>query len=157
MQRSRKNRPARGGFTLLEILIVLAIIGVIAAMVVPQLIGQQKLANIKVTRGSISGLEQSMKMYAVEHSGTYPTGSQEAIAVLTQPSVDATTGRQTEALLKAVPMDAWQRPLYYEYPNTKSNVDEPAIWSSGPDGKNDNGSGDDINNWTSTPAATASR
>jgi general secretion pathway protein G len=47
-------------------------------------------------------------------------------------------------------MDAWGEPLYYQYPNDKatSAVDKPAIWSAGPDRKNDNGSNDDINNWT---------
>jgi len=154
MQRCQRGRGRRSGFTLLEVLIVLAIIGVIAAMVVPQLVSQQRQANIKVTKQSIKGLEQALQMYAVEHSGSYPTGGKDQLSLLLQAST-GTDGQKLDPFLKTMPMDAWQRPLNYEYPNTKSTaVNEPAIWSVGPDGKDDNGSGDDINNWSVAPAAT---
>jgi len=151
MQRLHHRRPVRGGFTLLEILIVLAIIGVIAAMVVPRLIGQQRSANIRATKASIMGLKNALDMYAVDHSGTYPTQQDGGIKALLVSSI--VEGRQVEPLLKAVPMDAWQRELFYEYPNTRVQLDEPAVWSAGPNGQNENGSGDDINSWT-TPSAT---
>jgi general secretion pathway protein G len=153
MQRLQRRRQSRGGFTLLEVLIVLAIIGVIAAMVVPRLVAQQKNANIQVTKQSIKGLQSALEIYAVDHSATFPTGGAEVLDQLLVAST-APDGRTLEPYLKSKPLDAWQRPLYYEYPNTKTNLDEPAIWSAGPDGKNDNGGGDDINNWTALPAAT---
>ncbi|QDU37746.1 Type II secretion system protein G precursor [Maioricimonas rarisocia] len=146
MQRSRPVRRARrAGFTLLELLIVLAIIGVIAAMVVPRLLGQQKQANIKATQASIHGLEQALKLYAVDHDASFPDGNQEALQQLIAPT--DRNGKAMEPYLEKLPLDAWGEPFYYEYPNSKSSVDKPAIWSSGPDRKNDNGSGDDINNW----------
>jgi general secretion pathway protein G len=148
MSLNRRRHVQRGGFTLLEILIVLTIIGVIASMVAPRLLGRQKEANIKTTKASIKGLEQTLELYAVEMGGEYPEGSQEALGLLLQPQVKA-DGGQIAPLLKAVPTDAWGQPFYYEYPNSKvSGIDEPAIWSSGPDGKNDNGGNDDINNWS---------
>ncbi|MFG0335104.1 MAG: type II secretion system major pseudopilin GspG, partial [Maioricimonas sp. JB049] len=139
------RRARRAGFTLLELLIVLAIIGVIAAMVVPRLLGQQKQANIKATRASIHGLEQALKLYAVDHDASFPSGNQEALQQLIAPT--DRNGKSMEPYLEKLPLDAWGEPFYYEYPNSKSSVDKPAIWSSGPDRKNDNGSGDDINNW----------
>jgi general secretion pathway protein G len=153
MQRLQRRRENRGGFTLLEVLIVLAIIGVIAAMVVPRLVAQQKNANIQVTKQSIKGLQSALEMYAVDHSASFPHGGPEVLDQLLVASTHS-DGRTLEPYLKSKPLDAWQHPLYYEYPNTKSNLDEPAIWSGGPDGKNDNGGNDDINNWTSLSAAT---
>ena len=138
----------RSGFTLIEVLIVLAILGVIAAMVVPRLLGQQKGASIKATQASIHGLGQALKLYAVDNQGEYPQGGQEVLETLVQPRTDPQTGRTIEPVLDAPPLDAWGALLFYEYPNSKSNVDKPAIWSSGPDKKSDDGSNDDVNNWT---------
>jgi general secretion pathway protein G len=149
MQRSRTRRPARAGFTLLEILIVLAIIGVIAAMVVPKLLGQQQTANIRVTRGSIKGLETTVSVYVVNHGGTYPQSIAELMAPSTTPD-----GLTIEALLDKEPVDAWQRPLTYVYESNTDGTSKPKIWSFGPDGQDQKGSGDDINNWTVTTAAT---
>jgi general secretion pathway protein G len=139
---------ARRGFTLLEVLIVLAILGVIAAMVVPRLIGQQRAASEKATALSITAIEKALDLYAVDHQGTYPQGGQEVLQTLTQPWTDPLTGREREPYIDSVPLDAWQREFFYEYPNGKVSVDRPAIWSSGNDGKNDEGGGDDINNWS---------
>jgi general secretion pathway protein G len=61
-----------------------------------------------------------------------------------------TQGKPLPAYIEKIPTDAWGAALNYEYENTKAEttVDKPAIWSNGPDGKNDNGSNDDLNNWT---------
>jgi general secretion pathway protein G len=144
----RAARSRRSGFSLLELLIVLAIIGVIAAMVVPQLLGRQKQAYIDITEESIHNLEQALKLYAVDHDAEFPQGSQESLQVLIEP-MDR-NNKPMAPYIEKLPMDAWGEPLYYQYPNDKSTsaVDKPAIWSAGPDRKNDNGSNDDINNWT---------
>jgi len=139
-------KSGRNAFTLLELLIVLAILGAIAAMVVPNLLGSQKKANIMTTESSIHGLEQALKLYAVDNQGTYPTGGSEVIESLM--SKTDKDGNAVDPLIETLPLDAWGNPLMYEYPNTKAETTKPAIWSFGPDKKDDQGDGDDINNWT---------
>ena len=142
-----RNSRRRRGFTLLEVLIVLAIIGVIAAMVVPRLLGQQKKAMIQTAKASIHGLEQALQFYAVDHDGDFPAGGPDAMHILMMPPTSK-DGKPGTAYLEKLPLDPWGQPFNYEFPNTKAkNSDKPAIWSSGPDRKNDNGAGDDIGNW----------
>lgn len=144
---SRRNR--RRGFTLTEVLLVLAILGVIAAMVVPNLIGTQKKALIDATKTKIKAFEGAVKNYAVANGGEYPQGGrEEVIAMLTSQTQDA-DGRPVAPYLEGNPKDAWEQVLYYEYPSSKvANQSKPAIWSSGPNRQSEDGAGDDINNWT---------
>ncbi len=139
MKRHHQPAQRRSGFTLLEILIVLGIIGVIAAMAVPNLLGQQKAALIKQTKVAIADLEKNTELWAVGNQGTYPDGVQ----ALLNKGADG-----TDPLLDKMPTDAWNSPLNYEYPNTKAMTSRPAIWSNGPNRQNENGGGDDINNWS---------
>ncbi len=144
--RSRSSRRRRGGFTLLELLIVLAILGVIAAMVAPSLLGTQQKAMIKAAGLNITEIESAAKRYAVEHDGIYPS-SQEGLAALV-----SSTGADGKVVsyLEKMPVDPWGQQYFYEYNpegGGKQKIDKPAIWSSGPNRKNDNGSGDDIKNW----------
>ena len=155
MQSRRMNVPVRRrsvlrrGFTLIEVLLVLAILGVIAAMVVPNLLGQQKRAMIQTTRTSIKNLENTLRLYAVHHNGEYPAGGQEILQQLTQPQeID---GETQPPLLEELPKDAWGNLMFYQYPprhNTTSG--KPDIWSAGPLGQDDQGAGDDVNNWDTT-------
>jgi general secretion pathway protein G len=140
-----QQQGQRHGFTLLELLIVLAILGVLAAMVVPALLGRQKRANIQAAQASISGLEKAMKMYAADHGGEPPEGDQSVVTQLLQPS--EINGQKIDPYLESPPRDPWGEMLYYEYPTTKTNGTRPAVWSAGPNRQNDQGQGDDINNW----------
>ena len=142
---SHAHRPprrslSRGGFTLMELLIVLAIIGVIAAIAVPSFLGQQKKANVKATQASIHGLESALDYFATDHDGDYPTSLD---LLITNPGNDP---KWSGPYLKGcrLPLDAWGNELMYMFP-AQNNVDKPDIYSAGPDRQPN--TADDVTNW----------
>ena len=144
--KSRQPSSRRSGFTLLELLIVLAIIVAIAAMVAPNLLSSQQDANIQTTRATIRTIEDAFKRKAVKNNGVFDaTIGPEAIRTLTEQWEDS-LGQQQQPLLEETPRDAWNNEFQYSY---DSNSDlKPKIWSFGPDGEDGNGSHstDDISN-----------
>lgn len=150
MKAVMKRKTRRAGFTLLEVLLVLAILGVIAAIVVPNLLGRQQKAMVDATKSSIGSLETALQSYAIDHDGEMPQGGQDIMlsAILEPKDRD---GKDMQPYLPKQPKDAWGQVLNYRYPGTHQTVkSRPDIWSNGPDKKNDDGSGDDVNNWTET-------
>lgn len=149
MLRTRKPTPRlHRGFTLIEVLLVLAILGVIAAMVVPQLVGRQKEAMVKTAQLKIKTLEKQAELYAVDHDGEYPPGPADSAYQLMMNPVDEQTGQARQPYLTEIPLDPWKVPLNYEYPptgNRQTLSGKPAIWSNGPDRQE--GTADDITNW----------
>lgn len=146
-QPTRSLSRNRRGFTLLEVLLVLGIIIVMLAMVVPNFLGSQQKALTEAAQVSIRGFEQAVKMYAIDHQGRYPEGTEADVVPLLMADVDE-NGKPRPPYLEQIPMDPWKQPLKYEYPptgNRKPPGGKPAIWSIGPDGKD--GTEDDITNW----------
>ena len=123
MRIQRQRRPKRAGFTLIEVLLVVAILGVIAAAVVPALLGRQQAAYEQQTRNNIKNLQNVLMMYALDHEGTFPSGGREALNQLT--SASDNHGKKIAAYLDNTPKDAWGEQLYYEYPSSKGKGDKP--------------------------------
>ena len=138
LNRTKKRR----GFTLMEVLLVLAILGVIMAMVVPKVLGRQQHANADATRISINGLTQALKLYSLDHAGEFPT-STEGLAVLMK-SPGARDSRWRGPYLETEALDAWGNTFEYQYPG-KNNSDSFDIISPGLD--RTVGTADDIGNW----------
>lgn len=138
---SGMKRSRRSAFTLMELLLVLAILLVIAGLVVPKLAGRQKSANIDATKVSIEGLQQAIQLYSIDHDGKTPTSS-EGLTVLTQMMKKDPQWRGP--YLDKEPVDAWGGPFQYRCPGSH-NKDGFDIISSGPD--KTVGTEDDIGNW----------
>ena len=138
-----KTRSRRSGFTLMEVLLVLAILGVIMSMVVPRVLGRQQHANADATRLSIRGVEQSLKLYALDHGGTFPP-SGDGLSIL-QEAPSQRDPRWRGPYLDQSPLDAWGSPLSYEFPGRR-NPKSYDIQSPGPDRVPN--TDDDIGNWT---------
>ena len=123
----RVARRQRSAFTLMEVLLVLAILLVIKGMVVPKLLGRQKSANIDATKVSIEGLSQALKLYALDHEGNPPTSAEGIKSLLEASKKDA---RWKGPYLEKIPLDAWGVPLQYRIPGVH-NPQSFDIQSSG--------------------------
>lgn len=147
MKTRKINEEVRRGFTLMEVLLVLAILGVIAAMAVPQLITTLGSSNIKAAKLSITGIESALNFYHTDHIGVFPEGQdQGTLGILTLQ--EESNGQLKGPYLELDDLqDPWGEYFYYEYPTQKTpnNGLKPAIWSAGPD--RTSGTEDDITNW----------
>src|SRR6201996_8964407 len=135
------RRSLRRGFTLVEILLVVVIIGVLAALVVPKIAGTSERARITAATSDVtSGIKSALAAYEVD-IGHYPRSLQE---VITQPN-DVAAGHWHGPYLDKLPVDPWDHPYIYYYPgkHTPGSYD---LLSAGPDGKE--GTDDDIVSWT---------
>ncbi|MDX8392801.1 MAG: type II secretion system major pseudopilin GspG [Mariprofundaceae bacterium] len=125
------------GFTLLEIMVVLVIIGVLAAIVAPRFIDRADEAKVQATKTQITSIAQALKLYRLHNNG-YPSSS-EGLQVLT------TAGKQGRRYIDTVPKDAWGNGFIYLSPGVHGDFD---ILSYGGDGRSGGSGFDaDIGNW----------
>ncbi|QUM82511.1 MULTISPECIES: type II secretion system major pseudopilin GspG [unclassified Moritella] len=130
------------GFTLLEIMVVIVILGILASMVIPNLLGNKEKADRQKVVSDIVALENAMDMYKLDNS-RYPTTEQGLDALVEMPDVDPEPrDYRTGGYIKRLPQDPWGNEYLLVSPGEHGQVD---IYSIGLDGEE--GSDDDIGNW----------
>jgi general secretion pathway protein G len=131
-----------GAFTLIELLLVMAILTMLAVLVVPRFIGRLEKEKIKAAGVDIAQIEGMLDTFEVD-CGRLPTTEEGLRALLDQPP--SATGWQGPYLKRGMPKDPWDNPYVYRYPG-QHNVRGYDLYSLGPDGQE--GGGDDIDNWS---------
>jgi len=137
------NSPKNSqGFTLLEVMVVIVILGIIASMVVPNVMGNREKANIQKAVSDITALETSLSLYKMDNYN-YPTTEQGLEALVEQTDIEPLPRRFPDGgYVKRLPRDPWGNEYQLLNPGEQSKMD---IFSVGPDGEA--GTEDDIGNW----------
>lgn len=134
----------QAGFTLIEILMVVVILGALAAMVVPRLTGRSEKAKMQIAKVDIeSNIATALKLYELDN-GAFPLTGQALDALIRKPTFPPIPSNWNGPYLEKEPIDPWGRKYQYAYPGTHgANYD---LWSYGPKEKDEK---DRIVNWSS--------
>ena len=141
MQRT-SSRLARG-FTLIEVMVVIVILGVLAALVVPKVMSRPDEARVVAAKQDISAIMQALKLYKLDNR-RYPSAEQGLQALVVKPTAGPVPGNW-KPYLEKLPNDPWGRPYQYLNPGIKGEID---VMSFGADGQSGGeGKDADIGSW----------
>jgi general secretion pathway protein G len=133
----------RNGFTLIEVMIVIVILGVLAALIVPKIMGRPDEARAVAARQDIATISQALKLYKLDNR-RYPTADQGLDALARRPTTEPLPPNW-KAYLERLPRDPWDNPYQYLSPGIHGDVD---VFSFGADGKaGGEGVDADIGSW----------
>ena len=143
--KTRSQRSIQNGFTLIEIMVVVVILGILAAVVVPRIMDRPDDARIAKTKQDIRVLESALNLYKLDNFN-YPTTQQGLEALVTQPSSEPQPKNwKPGGYIKSLPKDPWGNPYQFLSPGVKGEVD---IFSYGSDNRpGGEGAAADIGNW----------
>lgn len=131
------------GFTLLEIMVVIVILGILASMVVPNLMSNKERADKQKAVSDIIAMENALDMYKLDNH-RYPTTEQGLQALITKPELSPVPDNyRPDGYIKRLPQDPWGNDYLIVSPGEHGPID---IFSAGPDAEPN--TSDDVSNWT---------
>ena len=140
--RQPRRRPETG-FTLIEVMVVIVILGVLAALIVPRVLGRPDEARIVAAKQDIASIMQALKLYKLDNR-RYPSTEQGLTALVERPSI-APQPENWKSYLEKLPNDPWGSPYQFLSPGLKGDVD---VLSFGADGRaGGEGIDADIGSW----------
>ncbi|MHC8469471.1 type II secretion system major pseudopilin GspG [Plesiomonas shigelloides] len=145
MQRVRGGQSLARGFTLLEMMVVIVILGILASLVVPNLLGNKEKADQQKVVTDLVALENSLDMYKLDNS-VYPSTEQGLQALVSKPAgTPEPRNYRNGGYIKRLPQDPWGNEYQYLSPGEQGEID---IYSLGADGQEGGeGTAADIGNW----------
>jgi general secretion pathway protein G len=149
-QTPMQTRNTQSGFTLIEVMVVVVILGILAAVIVPKIMDKPDEARIVKVKADIQNIQSSLEIYRLDNY-VYPTTDQGLQALVQKPGTDAPHWKQ---YLDQIPVDPWGHPYLYLSPGTHGLAVD--IWSNGADGApGGEGVNADIGNWNMNETAGA--
>ncbi|WP_245820303.1 type II secretion system major pseudopilin GspG [Marinobacter lutaoensis] len=142
---SRRQPETQRGFTLIEIMVVMVILGLLVAIVAPNIMGRSDQAKVTIAQTQLKNIQSALDLYRLDNSH-YPSTQQGLEALVSKPSgTPEPRNWNPDGYLKSVPEDPWGTPYQYVSPGTEGPYD---LYSLGSDGQ-EGGDGDaaDISVW----------
>ena len=141
----QSQRMKSAGFTLVEVMVVLVILGLLAGIVVPNILDNVDKAQVQKVKADFAGIKTALNSYRLDNY-TYPTTEQGLEALVEKPSLPPEARHwKEEGYLDELPLDPWERPYYYQSPGENGKYD---LYTLGRDGvPGGEGVDADIGNW----------
>ncbi len=142
-QRFCPNHPRQSGFSLIEIMVVVVILGILSAIIVPKIMSRPDEARMVRAKQDILAIQNALDLYKLDN-GFYPSTDQGLRALVKKPS-GTPAPKHWRAYLKSVPVDPWDNPYLYLNPGQHGEID---IFTYGADGQpGGEGVNAEIGNW----------
>jgi len=139
---NKKNKSA--GFTLIELIVVIVILGILASLIAPKVLKRTDQALLIKAQQDMRSIESALQLYRLDNY-QYPTSAQGLEGLITKPADVKAATWQDGGYLRKVPVDPWGNPYIYTYPGQHGDFDLSSLGADGEPGGSKSNS--DINNW----------